>query len=130
MPRKTILVLLFSLCLFAKVAVAGDTATGEAVSSKELFEQGIDEIKRKYGDGFITVTGVAVEVGPDVFGLPSVTLSDAPGGTHHVLCVLPYSDYLKLGDIEKDKEITMSGSPRGKTAEGMLVMKQSVVVPQ
>lgn len=128
--RKAILVLLFSLCVSGKATPAGEPATGEAVSSRELYELGIDDIKRKYGDGSVTAKGVAVDVGPDIFGLPSVTLSDAPDGTPHVLCVLPYGDYFKLGDIEKGREATMSGSPRGKTDEGVLVMKQCVLVPQ
>lgn len=128
--NKAIVVLLFSLCVFGTAARAGETAAEQAIPAKELYRLGIDEIRQKYGDGAITIRGVAVEVGPDMFGLPSVTLSDAPGGTPYVLCVLPYGDYLKMGDIEKDKEVTMSGSPRGKTDEGMLVVKQSVVVSQ
>lgn len=127
--NKTIPVLLFSLLVFGTAAPAGEAAIAEPVSARELYELDFDEIKRKYGDS-VTVKGVAAEVGPDIFGLPSVTLSDAPGGTHYVLCVLPYSDYMKLGDIEQGKEITMSGSPRGKTDAGVLVVKQSAVVPQ
>lgn len=128
--NKMIIVLFFSLCVFGSAAHAGEAATEEAVSAKELFELDIDEIRQKYGDGIITVKGVAVEVGPDMFGLPSATLSDSPEGTPYVLCVLPYSDYLKMAEIEKGKEVTMSGSPRGKTGEGILVVKQSVVVSQ
>lgn len=131
--NKAMLAALFFLCVFAMPARAGETAagtTGAVAASEELFRLTLEEIREKYGDGQLTVKGIAAEVGPDIFGLPSVTLSDAPDGTAHVLCVLPYSDYFKLGNIEKGKEITMSGSPRGKTNEGVVVLKQSVVVAQ
>lgn len=126
--NKAIIFPLFFLCVLMPLAAGGETATQEAVSSSELYQLDFEEIKRRYGDGPVAIRGIAVEVGPDIFGLPSVTLSDSPEGTPHVLCVLPYSDYFKLGDIEEGKQVTMSGSPRGKTDEGVLVVKQSVVV--
>ena len=122
--------LLFCLCVVLNFAPDREVVAGEAVSAQELFQLDFAEIVKRYGDDTITISGIAAEVGPDRFGLPSVTLSDLPDGAHYVLCVLPYSDYLLMSDIEEGKEITLSGSPRSKTAEGILVVKNCVVVPR
>lgn len=126
--NKSIAILLFALYMCGVSAQAGDEREEVVATAKELFDLDMEGIKKKFGDGSIAVKGIAADVGPDMFGLPSVTLSDAPDGTHYVLCVLPYTDYMKLGDIKKGSEVTMSGSPRGKTDQGVLVMKQSVLV--
>ena len=128
--NKRIVALLLFLFILPGSVPAGEVAGGEAVSAQELFQIGYDEIVKRYGGDTIMIRGIAVDVGPDRFGLPSVTLSDSPTGAHYVLCVLPYSDYAKMADIEEGKVITMSGSPRSKTAEGILVVKNCVVVAQ
>ena len=127
--RKFAAVVLLSLCLFSGLRFVDDAIAGEAVLAQDVFQLSYDEIVKRYGSETITVKGIAVDVGPDRYGLPSVTLSDVPGGAHYVLCVLPYSDYIVMGDIEEGKEITMSGSPRSKTGDGILVVKNSVIVP-
>ena len=126
---KSSAALLVSLCLFFGLQFVDAAIAGETALAQELFQLKYDEIVKKYGAETITIRGIAVDVGPDRFGLPSVTLSDAPDGAHYVLCVLPYSDYIVMGDIEEGKEITMSGSPRSKTGDGILVVKNCVVVP-
>ena len=127
--KKTIAALLFSLCGFSMFAFADKAVAGEAISAQELFRLDFEEIQKRSSDGIIVIKGVAVDVGPNRFGLPSVTLSDVAGGAHYVLCVLPYGDYAKMGDIEEGEEITMTGSLRAKSADGILVVKNCVVVP-
>ena len=77
----------------------------------------------------VNITGYAVKVGPDVYGLPSVELSDTKGGKTRILCVLPFSDYLKLRHVSKGDKVTMKGEVRGYADEyDFVLVKQSKIV--
>jgi len=88
------------------------------------FQKDKEEAKRVFSGKTITVRGIAVYVGPDVYALPSVELSDKKGGKDYVLCVLPFSDYLKLKNISKGENVAFSCECRGVTDEGLVVMKK------
>ncbi|MCD8043011.1 MAG: OB-fold putative lipoprotein [Tannerellaceae bacterium] len=102
------------------------------IAAKELY----DAFKRdeagatkKYGKQIITIKGYAVFVGPDVYALPSVELSEKKGGKSRILCVLPFSDYLKLRKVSKGDEITFTGEVRGYYEKGdQVVLKQCQIV--
>ncbi len=68
--------------------------------------------EKKYGNRTMKITGYAVFVGPDVYGLPSVELSESKNGKSRVLCVLPFSDYLKLRRVSKGDQVVMEGEVR------------------
>ena len=77
----------------------------------------------------VSISGYAVKVGPDVYGLPSVELSDTKGGKTRILCVLPFTDYLKLRHVSKGDEVTMKGEVRGYADEyDFVLVKQSKIV--
>ena len=77
----------------------------------------------------VTSSGYAVKVGPDVYGLPSVELSETKGGKARTLCVLPFTDYLKLRHVSKGDKVIMKGEVRGYSDEyDIVVVKQSQIV--
>ena len=77
----------------------------------------------------VNISGYAVKVGPDVYGLPSVELSDTKDGKTRILCVLPFSDYLKLRHVSKGDKVTMKGEVRGYADEyDFVLVKQSKII--
>ena len=77
----------------------------------------------------VSISGYAVKVGPDVYGLPSVELSDTKGGKTRILCVLPFTDYLKLRHVSKGDKVTIKGEVRGYADEyDFVLVKQSKIV--
>ena len=77
----------------------------------------------------VNISGYAVKVGPDVYGLPSVELSDTKGGKTRILCVLPFTDYLKLRHVSKGDKVTLKGEVRGYADEyDFVLVKQSKIV--
>ena len=77
----------------------------------------------------VNISGYAVKVGPDVYGLPSVELSETKGGKARTLCVLPFADYLKLRHVSKGDKVIMKGEVRGYNDEyDIVVVKQSKIV--
>ena len=77
----------------------------------------------------VNISGYAVKVGPDVYGLPSVELSETKGGKARTLCVLPFTDYLKLRHVSKGDKVIMKGEVRGYSDEyDIVVVKQSKIV--
>ena len=77
----------------------------------------------------VNISGYAVKVGPDVYGLPSVELSETKGGKTRILCVLPFTDYLKLRHVSKGDKVTMKGEVRGYADEyDFVLVKQSKIV--
>ncbi|MDR2919028.1 MAG: OB-fold putative lipoprotein [Tannerella sp.] len=103
-------------------------AQDSIITAKELY----DEFKKdeaaatqKYGNKTITIKGFAVFVGPDVYALPSVELSEKKGGKSRILCVLPFSDYLKLRKVSKGDEPIITGEVRGFYEKGdQVLLKQ------
>ena len=76
----------------------------------------------------VSISGYAVKVGPDVYGLPSVELSETKGGKTRILCVLPFTDYLKLRHVSKGDKVTMKGEVRGYADEyDFVLVKQSKI---
>ena len=77
----------------------------------------------------VNISGYAVNIGPDVYGLPSVELSDTKDGKTRILCVLPFTDYLKLRHVSKGDKVTMKGEVRGYADEyDFVLVKQSKII--
>lgn len=104
----------------------------ETISAVELynsFRADKDQALKKYGNQTLLITGVAVKVGPDVYGLPSVEVAGKAGESCKALCVLPFTDYLKLRKVSKRDQVVMQGEVRGYAAEyDLVVVKQSKIV--
>ncbi len=85
------------------------------ITAKALCDAFIEnkvKAEREYGNRVMKISGFAVFVGPDVYALPSVELSETKGGKSRVLCVLPFSDYLKLRHVSKGDQVVMEGEVR------------------
>ncbi len=85
--------------------------------------------EKEYGNRIMKISGFAVYVGPDVYTLPSVELSEAKDGKSRALCVLPFSDYLKLRQVSKGDEVVMEGEVRSLyDKEQTVVVKECKIV--
>ena len=59
------------------------------------------------------IVGVATFVGPDPYALPSVEVAESAEASSRVLCVLPFSDYLKLRKVSKHDRVVIRGNVLG-----------------
>ena len=76
----------------------------------------------------VNISGYAVKVGPDVYGLPSVEVSESKDGRARTLCVLPFTDYLKLRHVHKGDKVMINGEVRGYVPQyDVILMKQSTI---
>lgn len=104
------------------------------IAVKELydaFKKDEKMAKEKYVGKTMTIKGFVVYTGPDVYALPSVELSEKKGGKSRSLCVLPFSDYLKLRKVSKGDEVVITGEVRGFYQKGdQVLMKQCVIVEE
>ena len=92
-------------------------------------EKGKSEKDKSNAAPIVNISGYAVKVGPDAYGLPSVELSETKGGKARTLCVLPFTDYLKLRHVSKGDKVIMKGEVRGYSDEyDIVVVKQSKIV--
>ena len=97
----------------------------EAKVLYDAFKKGKAEPYKKT----MRITGIATYVGPDVYALPSVELSESNGASGRVLCVLPFSDYLKLRKVSKKDRVVMEGNVRGFSDEyDIVVVKQCKII--
>lgn len=76
----------------------------------------------KHREEIITVTGIATKVGPDVYTFPSIEISEEKNGNSRALCVLPYTDYLKLRKVKKGDEVIIKGIVKGYIEKYDLVL--------
>ena len=76
----------------------------------------------------VNISGYAVKVGPDVYGLPSVEVSESKDGRARTLCVLPFTDYLKLRHVHKGDKVMINGEVRAYVPQyDIILMKQSTI---
>ena len=100
----------------------------EAKALYQAFQTDRDGTEQRYAGKTVRVKGIVLYAGPDKYGLPAVDLSDTPGGGYYVICVLPFTDFLKLRGIQKGQEITMEGEYRHLADNGLVVVKQSKII--
>ena len=138
--KKTIITISFTLLTaMATFAQTSAPATLKDNDNKTAVE--VYNIMKRQGGGSIgkgksnnaapkvNISGYAVKVGPDAYGLPSVELSETKGGKARTLCVLPFTDYLKLRHVSKGDKVIMKGEVRGYSDEyDIVVVKQSKIV--
>ncbi len=95
----------------------------------DAFKKDKGAAQKQYGGKIQTVTGYVTYVGPDLYALPSVEISEKAGGKARALVVLPFSDYLKLRKLKKGDFVTCTGELRAFYDEGdQVLLKQSTVV--
>ena len=98
------------------------------ISAKDLY----DAYKQGNGKAYekrMEIEGVATFVGPDPYALPSVEVAESADATSCVLCVLPFSDYLKLRKVSKKDHVIMRGNVLGFADRyDYVVVKQCEIV--
>lgn len=105
----------------------------EIIPVKELqdvFMNDRTKAEKLYKNKIVTLKGVVVYVGPDVYGLPSIELSDKKDGAPMALCVLPVSDYLKLRKFSKGQTLVITGEARDLYKESILIVKDCKIVDE
>lgn len=105
----------------------------EIIPVKELqdvFMNDRTKAEKLYKNKIVTLKGVVVYVGPDVYGLPSIELSDKKDGAPMALCVLPVSDYLKLRKFSKGQTLVIKGEARDLYKESILIVKDCKIVDE
>ncbi len=101
------------------------TNTIEAKVLYDAFKEGKEEPYKKR----MRISGIATFVGPDVYALPSVELSESKDVSGRVLCVLPFSDYLKLRKVSKRDHVVMEGNVLGFADQyDIVVVKQCRII--
>ncbi len=100
----------------------------EHITAKALCDAFIEnkaKAEREYGYRIMKIAGFAVHVGPDMFGLPCVELSEEKEGDSRTICLLPFSNYLKLRNVSKGDEVVMEGEVRSLYDKGQTVVVKS-----
>lgn len=106
---------------------AAAPADEEAVPVAEIAARTENQLRHAYEDKLMTATGIVYEVGPNMYGLPSIDLTDHEGGELLLMCVLPFRNYFSLLDIKKGQKLTVRGEYRGSIhgkPDGYAVLKQ------
>ena len=127
-----------TLCVVLGLAVSTAWAAESPQATEEIsieakslylaFQNDKEGAEQRYAGKTVKVTGVVLYAGPDRYGLPAIDLSDISGGGYYVICVLPFTDFLKLRGIEKGQRITMEGEYRHLADNGLVVIKQSRII--
>lgn len=136
MIKKIIFILLVFIIGNFTVLMPAETLSikseNNTIPAKELynvFKNDSEGAETKYSNKRVTVTGIALKIGPDVYTFPSVEVSETKNGSARVLCVLPYSDYLKLRKVYKGDLVTISGIVRRYSEKyDLVVMKECQII--
>lgn len=100
-----------------------------AIELYDVFCKNDKETLKEYRMKTMIISGIAVKVGPDMYGLPSVELAGKEGDKCKVLCVLPFTDYLKLRHVSKKDRVELRGEIRGYSDEyDLVVVKQCEII--
>lgn len=100
-----------------------------AISLYDAYRDNTALAEETYGMKTMLISGIAVKVGPDVYGLPSVEVASKEDERCKVLCVLPFTDYLKLRKVKKRDSVIIQGEVRGFAEQyDLVVVKQSKIV--
>lgn len=132
MKRLSFIVTAIALILSFSSMAQNTKKKMEQISAVELYNaytMDYSKATEQYGMKTMLITGVAVKIGPDVYGLPSVEVASKEGEKCKALCVLPFTDYLKLRKVSKRDSVVIQGEVRGYTGEyDLVVVKQSKIV--
>lgn len=129
MRTKSYALLLILALLAASTAVAQSTRSAGRISALALYQAFRQGKAAPFEKKVMQITGIATAVGPDPYALPSVELAESKGSHSRVLCVLPFTDYLKLRHVSKGDQVVMQGEVRGYSKEhGYVVVKECVIL--
>jgi hypothetical protein len=97
---------------------------------QDVFMNDRPKAEKSYKNKMVTIKGVAVYVGPDVYALPSIELSDKKDGVSMALCVLPVSDYLKLRKYSKGQTLVITGEARDLYKGSIVIVKECKIIEE
>ena len=118
-------VVLMTTAASAQTKTKMETNKIEAKALYDAFKEGKEEPYKKK----MQISGIATYVGPDVYALPSVELSETKDASGRVLCVLPFSDYLQLRKVSKKDRVVMEGNVLGFADKyDIVVVKQCKII--
>ncbi|MDC4186785.1 hypothetical protein MK904_11875 [Loigolactobacillus coryniformis] len=80
------------------------------VTSETLYESYTGLHDSIYDDQMVTVSGIAIYVGPDSYGLPCIELGNPVGNKTWVGCVVP-----DMGGVQTDDRVVITGNSEGFT---------------
>lgn len=126
--RKPFLLLLMLTLSLAATAQTSNKKNN-AVTAVALYQAFRTNKAKPYQDKVVQISGVATAVGPDPYALPSVEMAEAKDKKSRVLCVLPFTDYLKLRKVSKGDQVVIQGEARGFSKEhGYVVVKECKIL--
>lgn len=88
----------------------------------DAFIENKAKAEKEYSNRIMKISGYAIHVGPDMFGLPCVELSEEKEGKSRTICLLPFTNYLKLRNVSKGDEVVMEGEVRNLYDKGQTVV--------
>lgn len=123
---------LITLLLFTVVAsmpINAQSNNKNSITAVSLYQAFRTNKAKNYEKKVMQISGIATSVGPDPYALPSVELAEAKGKSSRVLCVLPFSDYLKLRKVSKGDNVIIQGEVRGfSTEHNYVVVKECKII--
>jgi len=130
--KKNIFMLVLFLSFIGSVKLLASNeiskiSASDIIAAKKLYDifKNKEASMKDYEGKKVTVRGIPVKIGPDVYTLPSVELSEIKDGSARLLCVLPFKDYLKLRHTTKGEEAIITGIVRGYSDKyDIVVMKE------
>ena len=122
------IVLIIGMAVQAQTIRKKMERTVDAKTLWTAFSTNNDKAAKDYSGEWV-ITGYASYVGPDPYALPSVEVTNVKGGKSQVMCVLPFSDYLKLRKVSKGDRVVIAGHPLGYYDKGrQVVTKQCQIL--
>lgn len=115
-----------------KISAQQQDKPKDEITALELynaFKNNAETAAQQYSKKILKISGIAVYVGPDVYALPSVELSGKKGEKGKILCVLPFSDYLKIRKVSKGNKMLIKGEIRGYSEKyDVVVVKECEII--
>lgn len=125
------LVMLLLMSVFVTTAATAQTMNKKdnSITAIALYQAFRTNKAKPYQNKVMQISGIATSVGPDPYALPSVEIAEAKDKSSRVLCVLPFSDYLKLRHVSKGDQVVIQGEARGFSAEhNYVVVKECKIL--
>lgn len=127
--KSLALLLLVSVFLCTAATAQTKNKKDNNITAVALYQAFRTNKAKPYEQKVMQISGIATSVGPDPYALPSVELAEAKDKSSRVLCVLPFSDYLKLRKVSKGDQVTIQGEVRGFSKEhNYVVVKECKIV--
>lgn len=97
-----------------------------AIDLYNEFKADIPSMTDKYTGEKIEVSGIVVYTGSDVYGIPSIELSDTAGGKSYILCDVNSFD--QLSEVSVGDSVVMRGNFHVFGSDDWVVLKRSEIL--